>query len=289
MQKPEELVEKITKEEQELDIKLSNLECFMMSADFIKVSPEQKTLLEQQHKVMTEYKLILIKRAHRINWEAGRNSMREEINNLQKDKRWMPSAPPTFEVNPALCEKCAHPKGGYSTCHDCELGSNYKPRNEEKDCRDCANSLDGGKHCTGDKEHGWVDTTGEKKCFAPKEPDTERLEPHVFAAMEYEAWKKKQEAESEVPSKDFCSDCPYYNKAKNECTNRNRKDGKCWIVSDPTAEKYPEFPRCPFKDENTCPRCINLRGDKCSSPDTICYKSARTLKKEEEDGTPSDK
>lgn len=47
---------------------------------------------------------------------------------------------------------------------------------EEKDCRDCANSLDGGKHCTGDKEHGWVDTTGEKKCFAPKDPDTEPAE-----------------------------------------------------------------------------------------------------------------
>ena len=42
---------------------------------------------------------------------------------------------------------------------------------EEKDCRDCANSLDGGKHCTGDKEHGWVDTTGKKRCFEPKEPD----------------------------------------------------------------------------------------------------------------------
>lgn len=87
MQKPEELVEKITKEEQELDIKLSDLECFMMSADFIKVSPEQKTLLEQQHKAMTEYKLILIKRAHRINWEAGRDKAAAEIKEATETKK----------------------------------------------------------------------------------------------------------------------------------------------------------------------------------------------------------
>lgn len=195
MQKPEELVEKITKEEQELDIKLTDLECFMMSADFIKVSPEQKTLLELQHKAMTEYKLILIKRAHRINWEAGRDKAAEEIK--EATERLEPHVFSAMEYE-AMKKKPA----------------------EEKDCRDCANSLDGGKHCTGDKEHGWVDTTGEKKCFAPKEP---------------------------------------------------------------------EFPRCPFKDGNRIPKCINLRGDKCSSPDTTCYRTARKTRKEEEDGTPSDK
>lgn len=85
MQTPEELVEKITKEEQNLDAKLHNLEYFMMSEDFIKISPEQKTLLEQQHKVMTEYKLILIKRAHRINWEAGRDKAAAEIKEAMEE------------------------------------------------------------------------------------------------------------------------------------------------------------------------------------------------------------
>ena len=167
MQKPEELVEKITKEEQELDIKLSDLECFMMSADFIKVSPEQKTLLEQQHKVMTEYKLILIKRAHRINWEAGRDKAAAEIKEANAEQR---EPEPQELIDPERCKTCANAPVHWSTCHDCVRGSNWKDGlhwEDQKDCKDCANSIDG-KVCTGDKEHGWVDTTGEKKCFEPK-------------------------------------------------------------------------------------------------------------------------
>ena len=107
MQKPEELVEEITKEEQELDIKLTDLECFMMSADFIKVSPEQKTLLEQQHKAMTEYKLILIKRAHRINWEAGRDKAAAEIKKATESKD-----PNEREHGCAGCQHAEYVPGG---------------------------------------------------------------------------------------------------------------------------------------------------------------------------------
>lgn len=209
MQKPEELVEKITKEEQELDIKLSNLEMFMMSADFIKVSVEQKTLLDQQHKVMTEYKLILIKRAHRINWEAGRDKAAAGIMEANAEQR--EPDPKVSEIDPERCKTCANAPVHWSTCHDCKLGSNYKPRNEEKDCRDCANSLDEGKHCTGDKEHGWIDLTGEKKCFEPKK---------------YSADPNDHE--------DGCANCkhsefvPGDNYSKPHCTNP-KADGKtCW-------------------------------------------------------------
>lgn len=79
MQTPEELVRKIKLEEHVLNTSLDRLEYFMMSEDFTKISKEQKTLLEQQHKAMTEYKLILIKRAHRINWEAGRDRAAAKI------------------------------------------------------------------------------------------------------------------------------------------------------------------------------------------------------------------
>ena len=87
MQKPEELVRKIKLEEHELNTSLDRLEYFMMSEDFTKISKEQKTLLEQQHKAMTEYKLILIKRAHRINWEAGRDKAAAEIKEATESKK----------------------------------------------------------------------------------------------------------------------------------------------------------------------------------------------------------
>lgn len=238
MQKPEELVEKITKEEQSLDAKLHNLEYFMMSEDFIKVSPEQKTLLEQQHKVMTEYKLILIKRAHRINWEAGRDKAAAEIKEATESKK---------------------------TCRTCKWNKPVEVKGEWIDnCSERSRMID----------------IGANNCWEAKE---ERLEPHVFAAMEYEAWKKKEQERKERIPDEVCRACKYYNAKDDICTNRSNKDGKCW---EPEEQEYP---RCPFKDGNTIPKCINLRGDKCSSPDTICYKSARIPKKEEEDGTPSDK
>lgn len=147
MQTPEELVKKITQEKQELDRKLTNLEHFMMSEDFIKISKEQKTLLEQQHKVMTEYKLILIKRAHRINWEAGRDKAAAEIKEA-----------------------------------------------------------------------------------------TERLEPHVFAAMEYEAWKKKEEERLKTKGDNLpdCATCKWaeegIGKLRYRCKNPNKvvQRDRCW-------------------------------------------------------------
>ena len=105
MQTPEELVKKITQEEQRLDAKLHNLEYFMMTEDFTKISKEQKTLLEQQHKVMTEYKLILIKRAHRINWEAGRDKAAAEI----KEAMEAPKDPEGKErISDEVCRVCKY-------------------------------------------------------------------------------------------------------------------------------------------------------------------------------------
>ena len=163
MQKPEELVEKITKEEQELDIKLTDLECFMMSADFIKVSPEQKTLLEQQHKAMTEYKLILIKRAHRINWEAGRDKAAAEIKEALTPKKtcktckwnkpvevkgeWIDNCSERSRMIDLGANNCWEAKEPVSTdpneigCMDCKHAviSNGKPQ--------CTNVLADGKTC----------------------------------------------------------------------------------------------------------------------------------------------
>ena len=233
MQKPEELVEKITKEEQELDIKLSDLECFMMSADFIKVSPEQKTLLEQQHKVMTEYKLILIKRAHRINWEAGRDKAAAEIKEALES--------------------------------------------EEPDISDLL-------------ECPYNNTGNHRFCIARQKNRCTSSGSYCFK----QGMELKEKAETEEPSKDFCSDCPYYNKAKNECTNRNRKDGKCWIVSDPAAEKYPQ---CPYSDPNVYIRCLYITGTHCCrSQHSECFKLGSEIRNNgirksegEKDGTQSDK
>ena len=63
------LIADIRKEERELNDKLTNLEYFMMTEDFTKISPEQKKLLERQHDLMAQYKTVLIQRAHRINYE----------------------------------------------------------------------------------------------------------------------------------------------------------------------------------------------------------------------------
>lgn len=39
---------------------------------------------------------------------------------------------------------------------------------KNKECEKCANLVKYGV-CTGDEKHGWVDQTGEQKCFKPKE------------------------------------------------------------------------------------------------------------------------
>ena len=63
------LIADIRTEACELADKLKRLEVFMMSEDFCKISPEQKGLLEQQYDLMAKYKVTLVKRAHRINYE----------------------------------------------------------------------------------------------------------------------------------------------------------------------------------------------------------------------------
>lgn len=176
------LIADIRTEACELADKLKRLEVFMMSEDFLKLSPEQKGLLETQYDLMAKYKVTLVKRAHRINYEhsiqptednpvleSGKTELAcasckwcgtyhengELVYNCHnKDakairdhkcyvpkepekKLKVPSAPPTFDTNPTLCETCIHPKGGYSTCHDCENGSNYSRRPHENKCGDC--------------------------------------------------------------------------------------------------------------------------------------------------------
>ncbi|MBO5922670.1 MAG: hypothetical protein J6Q48_09840 [Bacteroidaceae bacterium] len=116
--------------------KLKRLEVFMMSEDFCKISPEQKGLLETQYDLMAKYKVTLVKRAHRINYEHAQNAGKEDVSEPEK-KLKVPSAPPTFDTNPTLCETCIHPKGGYSTCHDCENGSNYSKKALENKCGNC--------------------------------------------------------------------------------------------------------------------------------------------------------
>lgn len=63
------LIADIRTEACELADKLKRLEVFMMSEDFCQISPEQKGLLETQYDLMAKYKVTLVKRAYRINYE----------------------------------------------------------------------------------------------------------------------------------------------------------------------------------------------------------------------------
>ena len=110
----------------------------MMCEDFIKISAEQKRLLEQQHKAMTEYKLILIKRAHRINWEAGRDKVIQDITDRIEKEKEKPTT-----TNPEIlgCEDCRH--------------ALYKP--EDKGKPSCGNPDADGKTC-------WESKTKKESC-----------------------------------------------------------------------------------------------------------------------------
>lgn len=79
------LIADIRTEACELADKLKRLEVFMMSEDFCKISPEQKGLLEQQYDLMAKYKVILVKRAHRINYEHAQNE-REAIKEMAQEE-----------------------------------------------------------------------------------------------------------------------------------------------------------------------------------------------------------
>ena len=69
MKTVKQLVDDIRNEEIALNGKLDKLEFFMMTEDFVKITAAQKRLLVRQHKIMGEYKGILIQRAHLLNAE----------------------------------------------------------------------------------------------------------------------------------------------------------------------------------------------------------------------------
>ena len=117
------LIADIRTEACELADKLKRLEVFMMSEDFCKISPEQKGLLETQYDLMAKYKVTLVKRAHRINYERAQNAGKDMPEPEKEERKKV--VIPTFNTKPELCDKCAHPTKGYSTCHDCEDGSNF--------------------------------------------------------------------------------------------------------------------------------------------------------------------
>lgn len=70
----ETLIADIRKDARELNEKLTALENFMMTEDFVKISPRQQVLLVTQHRNMSEYKRTLIKRANLINLEHKQNT-----------------------------------------------------------------------------------------------------------------------------------------------------------------------------------------------------------------------
>lgn len=89
------LIADIRTEACELADKLKRLEVFMMSEDFLELSPEQKGLLETQYDLMAKYKVTLVKRAHRINYEHAQNAGKE-----------MPEEEPKTKV--INCASCRH-------------------------------------------------------------------------------------------------------------------------------------------------------------------------------------
>ena len=117
------LIADIRTEACELADKLKRLEVFMMSEDFCKISPEQKGLLETQYDLMAKYKVTLVKRAHRINYEHSILTT--------KDEPALAKAPDTTDgpedapKNDRLCQTCTYnvdcPNG--ERCKECDNGS----------------------------------------------------------------------------------------------------------------------------------------------------------------------
>lgn len=131
----ETLIADIRTEACELADKLKRLEVFMMSEDFCKISPEQKGLLEQQYDLMAKYKVILVKRAHRINYEHEH----EEACTCEPEKEPAKAPALTFDTNPEICEKCTHHTKAWSTCHDCVDGSNCSSKETAVESHHCYN------------------------------------------------------------------------------------------------------------------------------------------------------
>lgn len=122
------LIADIRTEACELADKLKRLEVFMMSEDFCKISPEQKGLLETQYDLMAKYKVTLVKRAHRINYE--------HFILTTEDEPALENAPATTDgpedapENDRLCSDCYYfkdmPNG--PRCKMCDNGSCWEKR-----------------------------------------------------------------------------------------------------------------------------------------------------------------
>lgn len=106
----------------ELADKMKRLEVFMMSEDFCKISPEQKGLLEQQYDLMAKYKVTLVKRAHRINYEHRQEPERLEphvvdalmykAHRQKKEAEEVEEAPECPRLG---LERCSHRQNVYCT------------------------------------------------------------------------------------------------------------------------------------------------------------------------------
>lgn len=208
MKRYETLIAEIRTEACELADKLKRLEVFMMSEDFCKISPEQKGLLEQQYDLMAKYKVILVKRAHRINYEHANQSTKEKIKEFVEEREESEKRPPalTFDTNPEICEKCTHHTKAWSTCHDCVKGSNFTDL-KIINCAACVHYKE--ESCT----HKVLD--GDDSCFE------KRLEPHEFSALEYEAHLKAK-------GDKLCSDCYYFKDMPNGPRCKMCDNGSCW-------------------------------------------------------------
>lgn len=128
------LIADIRTEACELADKLKRLEVFMMSEDFLELSPEQKGLLETQYDLMAKYKVTLVKRAYRINYEHGH----DKACTCEPEKKEAEPRPAlTFDTNPEICEKCIHHTKSWSTCRDCVDGSNCSLKEKEPELPRC--------------------------------------------------------------------------------------------------------------------------------------------------------
>lgn len=240
------LIADIRTEACELADKQKRLEVFMMSEDFCKISPEQKGLLEQQYDLMAKYKVILVKRAHRINYEHSIQTIKDnsvldsektelacasckwggkyhengelvyschnkDAKAIRDHKCYAPKEPEkapalTFDTNPEICEKCTHHTKSWSTCHDCVKGSNFTDL-KIINCAACVHYKE--ESCT----HKVLD--GDDSCFE------KRLEPHEFSALEYEAHLKAK-------GDKVCSDCYYFKDMPNGPRCKMCDNGSCW-------------------------------------------------------------
>ena len=154
------LIADIRRDERELNDKLTNLEYFMMTEDFTKISPEQKKLLERQHDLMAQYKTVLIQRAHRINYEHAQ----------EKACTCEPEKETKKETEVINCASCRHYRK--STCsHGVLKGLNCWETETPLACASC--KWGDTYHENGELVYSCHNTDAEAirthECYAPKE------------------------------------------------------------------------------------------------------------------------